>query len=142
MSAATLIYPMAAMVLLTFAVLVTLFRTRAGLVSRGQLPATYFRAYEGAEEPDTANQLSRYFINLFEAPVLFYAVCLAGIAIGITAIAFHVLAWLYVGLRVIHAYIHTGRNDLRPRIAAYFSSWFVLLAMWAYLAMYVAGGAG
>ena len=52
---------------------------------------------------------------------------------------FLVLAWAYVLLRLIHTSIHTGANKLYPRIAAYFSSWLVLLVMWLVLAMRAAG---
>lgn len=45
------------------------------------------------------------------------------------------LAWLYVALRGAHTYIHTGSNELRHRIAAYFSSWAVLLLMWICIAI-------
>lgn len=54
---------------------------------------------------------------------------------GAATIPFQVLAWLYVLLRVAHACIHTGRNDLTPRIAVYFASWATLLCMWGLLAI-------
>ncbi len=141
MSELALIYPMATLVTLTFVVLLSLFRTRAKLVSDGKMDAGYFRLYTDGQEPDAAIQLSRHFTNLLESPTLFYAVCIAAIAVGLADTAFLALAWLYVGLRLIHTYIHTGANVLRPRIAAYFSSWFVLVAMWGYLTVHAAVGA-
>ncbi len=142
MSEQALVYPMFAMVILSFAVLVTLFRTRLKSVRAAQVEVGYFETYSGPKEPDGSVKLSRHFVNLFETPVLFYAACLAGIATGLTGIAFHAMAWTYVLLRMAHAYIHTGANVLRWRIAAYFSSWFVLLAMWGYVSLHVAGGVG
>lgn len=53
------------------------------------------------------------------------------------AIAFQLLAWIYVMLRAVHAFVHIGSNKLRKRIVANFSSWIVLLLMWAYLALHV-----
>ena len=136
MKAAALIYPMFAMVLLTFGVLVALFRARVRAVRDGQIAGTFFKTYQGVE-PASSVKLSRHFANIFEAPNLFYAACLAGMILGVTSYLFLALAWNYVGLRVIHAWIHTGRNKLNPRIAVYLLSWIVLLCMWGYLSFAV-----
>lgn len=129
----SLVYPMFAMVVLTCVVLTALFRARARSVATGQVSGSYFRTYRGGEEPDASVQLSRHFANLFEAPTLFYVVCLAAMIVNQTAWPVHLLAWTYVLLRVAHAHVHIGRNRLRPRIFVYFSSWIVLLLMWVYL---------
>ena len=136
-----LLLPMAAMVALTFAVLLRLFATRARSVRAGALPASYFAVYRGAEEPDVSLQLARHFSNLFEAPTLFYAACLSALAIGAGSTALTVLAWAYVVCRAVHAWIHTGTNALRPRIGAYFASWAVLLSMWSVLIVGATRGA-
>src|SRR5215831_1164572 len=75
-----LLYPMLALVLLTFGVGVRLFRARVRSVREGHMPATYFKVYQGAVEPDFTAKPSRHFTNLFEAPTLFYAGCLAAMA--------------------------------------------------------------
>ena len=137
----SLVYPMFAMVVLTFGVLVALFRSRAGFVRDGTLSAAYFKTYQKGVEPEASAKLARHFTNLFEAPVLFYAACLAAMVVGQTSLFVNVLAWLYVALRCAHAFIHTGANTLNHRIAAYFSSWAVLILMWASIAMAVAAGA-
>jgi hypothetical protein len=127
------IYPMFAMVLLTAFVLATLFRSRVGAVRQGLVSAAYFRIYQGETEPESSAKRARHFINLFEAPVLFYVVSLAAMITHFTGIAMQVLAWIYVAARVVHAYVHLGGNRLRHRMRAYFFSWGVLLAMWLYL---------
>jgi len=130
-----LIYPMVTMVILTFVVLIALFRNRAQSVSKGEVSASYFKTYRGEVEPDSSVKLSQHFANIFEAPTLFYVACLAAMIVGETAMAFQFLAWAYVILRALHAHVHTGSNKLKQRIGAYFSSWVVLLLMWAYLAI-------
>jgi hypothetical protein len=50
-----------------------------------------------------------------------------------TGVIMQALAWTYVAARVMHAYVHLGRNRLRKRVRAYFFSWVVLLIMWIYL---------
>jgi hypothetical protein len=128
-----MIYPMFAMVLLTAFVLATLFRSRVGAVREGLLSAAYFRIYQGETEPESSAKPARHFVNLFEAPVLFYVVCLAAMITHFSGIAMQVLAWIYVAARVVHAYVHLGGNRLRYRMRAYFFGWGVLLAMWIYL---------
>jgi hypothetical protein len=127
------IYPLFAMVVLTAVVLATLFRSRVGAVRQGLVSAAYFRIYQGETEPESSAKPSRHFANLFEAPMLFYVVCLAAMITHFTGPAMQVLAWLYVAARVLHTYVHLGSNRLRHRMRAYFFSWGILLAMWVYL---------
>ena len=110
MKAYTLIYPMSAMVLLTVVVLVSLFRSRVRAVKNGEISAAYFRTYQGEIEPESTLKLSQQFSNIFEAPTLFYVVCLAAMITAQAAPAFQLLAWVYVVLRVVHAFVHTGSN--------------------------------
>ena len=135
MHASSLVYPMYVMVLLTLVVLVRLFRSRVRAVREGVVEASYFRLFRGGAEPDYAVKAGRHFANLFEAPTLFYAACLAAMVTQTTGPAMTALAWGYVVTRLVHAYIHLGGNRLRLRIRAYFASWMVLVAMWTYLAV-------
>jgi hypothetical protein len=135
-----LVYPMAAMVLLTFLVLIKMFRSRVRAVKAGEANAGYYKTYQEGSEPRETAQMSRHLVNLFESPTLFYAACIAGMVTGQNTAVLIVLAWIYVALRMIHAYIHTGSNKLQPRINAYFSSWLVLLGMWGVLVFGVATG--
>jgi hypothetical protein len=135
-----IVYPMAAMVLLTFIVLIRMFRSRVGAVQSGAATANYYKTYQEGGEPREAAQLSRHFSNLFESPVLFYAACVIAMLTGQNARLMVALAWLYVALRVAHAFIHLGRNKLMPRMRVYFSSWLVLLGMWGTLVLGIARG--
>jgi len=139
MSELSLVYPMLAMVLLTFAVLIILFRSRVRMVREGLAPVSYFRTFQGSiEQPEFTVKPARHFANLFEAPTLFYAGCLAAMVTGITGTLVVVLAWLYVAMRYLHAYIHLGGNRVRYRMRAYFASWIFLLVLWVTIAVGVA----
>jgi hypothetical protein len=138
--ASLMVLPMFAMVLLTGSVLVVTFRSRVRAVREGAVPAGYYKIYQGSPEPDYAVKPARHFANLFEAPVLFYAGCLAAMATDHAGLGMQALAWLYVAVRVAHAVVHLGHNRLRPRIAAYFASWLVLLVLWTWLAAAVVLG--
>ena len=133
MSVLSLVYPMSAMVLLTMFVLVRMFRVRVGAVKAGQVDANFYRLFQGATEPADTQKVSRNFSNLFEAPTLFYVVCLAAMITGIAGVLMVTFAWLYVAMRVVHTAIHLGPNKLRWRIRAYFASWIALAAMWVTL---------
>ena len=135
-----LVYPMFAMVVLTATVLVILFRSRVRAVRGGKVTMIFFRTYQGEIEPDETAKPSRHFVNLFEAPTLFYAACITAMFVHDSGIAVRVLAWLYVVARVAHAIIHLGGNRIRYRLRAYFASWLVLFAIWVHIVVHVAMG--
>jgi hypothetical protein len=134
-----LFYPMFAMFLLSGTVLALLFAGRVRAIRAREVAQSYFKVYQGAAEPEYSAQRARHFSNLFEAPTLFYAVCLAAMVTHSANRALVVLAWLYVAARLVHSVIHLGRNDITQRLSAYFASWAVLAAMWIYVALRIAG---
>ena len=138
MKDSALVYPMLAVVLLTAVVLVTLFRSRVRAVREGKLHLGYFKIYQGTVEPEYAAKPARHFVNLFEAPTLFYVACLTAMVTHSGGLLMQGLAWAYVAARIAHAVVHLGSNRLRPRIAAYFVGWLVLLSMWIGIAVSVA----
>jgi hypothetical protein len=133
-----LVYPMLAMVLLTAVVLVLLFRSRVRMVREGHAPVSYFGVFRGSLEPDYVIKPTRHFANLFEAPTLFYAGCLAAMVVGVTGTAILALAWGYVAARVVHAVVHLGGNRIRHRVRVYGVGWLILLSIWIYVAQAVA----
>ena len=126
----SLVYPMAAMVLLTAVVLLRMVLGRFAAVKRGDVDARFYKTYQGDTEPRTAAQYTRHFVNLFENPVLFYAVCVVAMVTQQGAGVIVWLAWVYVACRVVHALVHLGSNKIMPRMSVYATSWVVLLAMW------------
>lgn len=129
-----LIYPMAALVLLTIVVLFCMVRGRFAAVRSGDVDVRYYKTYQGDNtEPRQAAQNARHFTNLFENPVLFYVACIVAMVSGLGGIPMLVLAWLFVAARVAHAVIHLTSNRIPQRVAAYGASWFVLAAMWLWL---------
>lgn len=133
-----LIYPMATMVLLTFCIMVVMLRGRIRAVRTGEANPGYYKTYQEGGEPREAAQFTRHVVNMFESPTLFYAAGVAGMVTGQNATVMLALAWLYVALRVVHAFIHTGSNKLMPRMRVYFGSLLVLLGMWGILVIGVA----
>lgn len=124
-----LIYPMFAMVLLTFLVGCITLSARIRAARKRDVALKYFKNMSG-EAPDYMTKPSRHFSNLFETPVLFYAGCFAAILTGATGPVMLILAWAYVALRVAHAMIHIGPNKVYPRMAAFLASFGVIVTMW------------
>ncbi|MCG8370838.1 MAG: MAPEG family protein [Proteobacteria bacterium] len=133
-----LVYPMAAMVVLTAIVLGRMFLGRVRGVKRGEVDVRYYKTYQGDGEPRSMAQHSRHFVNLFENPVLFYAACVVAMVTGQGTGAIVWLAWAYVACRIGHAFVHLGSNRIPPRIAMYAAGWTMLLAMWGVLVFGVA----
>jgi hypothetical protein len=133
-----LVYPMAAMVLLTIIVLTRMVQGRFAAVKRGDVNARFYKTFQGEEEPRKEAQRTRHFANLFENPVLFYAACITAMVTGQGAGAMLWLAWAYVVCRVVHAIVHMSSNKIPPRMIVYGTSWVVLLAMWTTLVFGVA----
>jgi len=133
-----LVYPMAAMVILTFTVLMKMFRQRVREVKDGTANVGYYKTYQEGGESREAAQLTRHFTNMFESPTLFYAACIVGMVLGQYSQIMVALAWVYVVLRMAHAVIHIGSNKLQPRIKVYFCSCLVIFAMWGTLVFGVA----
>ena len=138
MSQFALLFPMLALVLLTFGVAVALFRARKRSVREGHTPVSYFRTFQGSREPEFLAQATRHFSNLFETPTLFYAGCLAAMVADVTGGFVVVVAWAYVAARCLHAWIHLHGNRLRHRIPVFFSSFVLLLILWIHIGIVVA----
>jgi len=138
MAASSLVFPMLAMVLLTFGAAVVLFRARVRSVREGLVPMSYFRVFHGGAEPEYLAKPTRHFGNLFEQPTLFYAACLAAMAVSAGGWVPVALAWIYVATRAAHSAVHLGGNRVRHRFRLYLASWLALLTLWVYVAVVAA----
>jgi len=75
-------------------------------------------------------QAADNFRNLFEVPVLFYALCATALALK------HVPSWLvlgaglFVALRVAHSFIHCTYNKVMHRFPVFMLGFFVVVVLW------------
>jgi hypothetical protein len=130
MAPARILYPMAALAGLTFAVLLLIPYARFRAGARGQVTARDFRYGESASVPGEVSLPNRNLMNLLELPVLFYVGCLAFYVTGTVDTSAVVLAWAYVALRVVHSAIHLTYNRVFHRLSAFAASNVVLVALW------------
>jgi len=75
-------------------------------------------------------QASDNFRNLFETPVLFYA--LVAVAVGVGQVPDWLVAgaWAYVLLRVVHSTIHCTYNHVLHRLGVFLLGFGLLVGMW------------
>jgi len=78
---------------------------------------------------DRAQWKAHNYIHLMEQPTLFYAIALTLALIGEGDGTNALLAWAYVGLRVIHSLIQATVNIIRYRFFAFLLSSLVLVAL-------------
>lgn len=128
-----MLYPMFAMVLLTFAVAIVTLRVRVKAARDGTLDVRYFRLMQGQDLPDEVVKSTRQFNNLFEMPVLFYVVCTAYLALSVQSGYALLFAWLFVLSRCIHTWIHLGYNNVMHRLAAFMAGNLCILLLWIIL---------
>ena len=74
------------------------------------------------------------FRNLFEVPVLFFAVCLTLLSLDRVIPAQLALAWTFVGLRCLHSFIQLTSNHVMHRFRVYVLGTLCVFAMWVVLA--------
>jgi hypothetical protein len=133
LAAKLLILAVAAQVFLTLAILVLMGRERVPRVMSGEIKAADI-AVERTAYPLKARLLSNSFDNQFQLPVLFYVAAI--LTLYATPMWIDVvLAWLFVALRCVHAFIHVTSNHLTRRFAAYTAGLAVLAAIWLWLVL-------
>jgi len=134
-----ILLPLIAMFLLTIAIGIWMLKLRLKAVREDGLNPGYFQLNRGAKLPEYLAKVSNHYANLFELPVLYYVVCLAIYAGHKADTTYIGLAWLFVSIRIVHAYIHTTHNTLRHRRLAFLCGTLVLSLMWIRLAVQIIG---
>jgi hypothetical protein len=131
--------PVLALALLQFAVLCVLGTLRVvGIVQR-KYPLGQFKLMKAGEIQfsEQTEAAGRNFINLFEVPVLFYALVPWLVLRGEVDPTMLIVLWVFVGLRYLHSAIHLTVNDVRLRFGVFLLSSLTLMAAWALLAQRV-----
>lgn len=122
-------FPCLAMMILTLIVMIRMFLMRVSALKNKDIEVKYFKTYNTGVAPSLMLQADRHFVNLFEAPVLFYMVCAFSVITFQVNKSMLLAAWIYVLLRCVHAFIHLTSNKIRPRMIVYTLSWMALLYM-------------
>ena len=134
-----LLWPTFALVALIIIVWFWLFVERMRHIRRNPPTAESFATGEAALRYfEPVEMPANNFRNLFEMPVLYFAIVPL---LMITHQANHVqvaLAWVFVILRVVHSFIHIGVRKVQIRAPVYWLGSAVLMAMWIGFAVDIA----
>ena len=134
---AEIFIPMYYMVLLTASVflLSTLIRFKNVLVDKSHTGSELMKIPLPASAAQITKQADRNLINLFEFPILFYAICVVLYVSGKVDANFILLAYWFVGLRVAHSLYHIFINgfigDMPLRALLWLPSWIIVIWMWS-----------
>ncbi|KKX24646.1 MAPEG family protein [Rhizobium sp. LC145] len=131
-----MLWPMIAHAALVFGLYYLLSKRRFAAVRSGSAKAEQFK--ENREEPPESLLVRNNIANQFELPVLFHAGCLALYVTTADNIVTVALAWVFVASRYAHSYVHVTSNRLRYRRPIWIVGFFSLMAMWIWLAVWLA----
>lgn len=127
------------MVLLTFAVGARLLFVRSTEMRQRRVhPQAASTSLQMAAKLQNV-QAADNFRNLFETPVLFYALVCMAVGSGYTPGWLAVGCWLYLALRVVHSAIHCTYNTVMHRFAAFALGFALLVGMWVVFAIGLLG---
>jgi hypothetical protein len=125
--------PVIALVLWTLLMMLWMYATRLPAMRAAGIDFKGLVGSKGSDldkvVPAPIQWKAHNYNHLMEQPTLFYAVCLvlaiAGLGGGWNAR----LAWIYVGLRIVHSLIQATVNVVRFRFLAFISASLVLIVL-------------
>jgi hypothetical protein len=85
--------------------------------------------------PSQTTQVGNAYENQFQLPILFYLLTILAWLTRQADLLFVILAWVFVALRLAHAYVHVTSNRVPRRFALFASGCVVLLVMWIIFAV-------
>jgi hypothetical protein len=124
------------MVLLTLSVflLSTLLRFKNILVDKSHTGSELMKIPLPSSAAEITKQADRNLANLFEFPILFYAICIVLYVSGKVDDYFLLLGFWFVGLRVAHSVYHIFINgfigDMPIRALLWLPSLAIVIWMW------------
>jgi hypothetical protein len=128
-----IIQPVIALMALTFVVWCYMYFLRLKYVIINKISVNRLETPEQCNSvlPSDINKPSNNLKNLFEVPVIFYAICILCISINVIDTSIVYLAWCFVILRILHSIFHCFSKNVIARFCAYFASSIILWLMFA-----------
>jgi hypothetical protein len=128
MSQTAIFGPFFAMIFLTLVVWVYMYARRIPFIRRSNLTPGQLTPLEFARiQPPAVSNPSDNLKNLFEIPVLFYALTLHLYVTHQVDVVFLAAAWVFVAFRALHSLVHCTVNVVIVRFWLYCVS---TLALW------------
>ena len=123
--------PVIGLVLWSFVMWAWLYATRIPAIRKYNVPLDHHRpaAEFHAQLPPEVRWKADNYNHLMEQPTLFYAVAITLAVLGEDNALNVSLAWLYVGLRVVHSLVQATTNVIIVRFFVFMIASVVLLAL-------------
>jgi hypothetical protein len=121
--------PLFVEVTLTLVLMFWMAALRTGAIMRNEVVVRDI-ALRQPNWPPRAMQIANAFHNQLELPLLFYVLTILAWDTRHADYLFVVLAWIFVILRVAHAFVHVTSNDVNRRGPAFMLGAIVLAIMW------------
>lgn len=134
MTVQAVLLPVFVLVFLTFTLMFWSGSRRLTAIRRGDLSLNNF-ALGPTGVPDDIKRYGNAFDNQFQIPVLFYVLVALALPLRQADLLFVLLSWVFVTLRVLHAVIYVGANNVRHRFYTFAASALLVLAMWVMFAL-------
>ena len=131
MDGSAIFAPFFGMLLLTLVVWIVMYVRRLRFIFGHRIAAQSLTTPDkGAKViPEEINWSAYNLRNLFEIPVLFYALCLYLFATGRVDQLYVTCAWLFVAFRIVHSAIHCTVNIVHARFLSYMVASVILWYM-------------
>ncbi len=120
--------PVLVQIALVIALYVYLAIAKSRASQRGEVDKDRRALYDDAW-PESVLKINNCIRNQFEVPVLFYALIFILWSLGAVNIFVHVVAWLFVATRIVHANIHTGSNYVPLRRSVFSIGVLIVLVL-------------
>lgn len=137
MNETQILFPIVALVALTFAVGIRMGLMRMHSVKSGDLPVGYFKYIRGGKPPEYLQKCTNNYHNLLEMPVVFYLVSVLIYVTNSTDVIYLTLCWVFVFLRYVHSFIHLTTNNVLHRRNTFLLSVLILMIIWVRFAIHL-----
>jgi hypothetical protein len=128
-----ILWPFFAMIALSFILMPITAFARFRAIQGGHLKRSQFKMMDLEGAPEFVIKTTRHWSNLYEVPVLFYALVLLALIQHWDDSSITTAAWLYVFCRYIHGFVHITYNNTLHRLAVFAISIICLLFIFAKL---------
>ena len=115
-------------IMLVIALYIYLAIAKSRASQRGEVDENRRALFDDAW-PESVLKINNCIRNQFEVPVLIYVSIFILWSLGAVNVFVHVASWLFVGTRIVHAYIHTGSNYVPLRRSVFSIGVLILLVL-------------
>ena len=128
---AEILRPVVALLAWTMVMWLWMYATRIPAMSKAGIAPDDARKTKSLDDtlPAEVQWKAHNYNHLHEQPTVFYAVCLLLAMVGMGDGMNALLAWIYVGLRIVHSLVQATANRVMVRFVLFALSSLILIAL-------------